>query len=205
MGESGINNYYLYLLDVCKAEGKLLNLESAVLQYLDKRIKILINLLKWEINKNSLILFHYKDYAKKIYDILKIQFPNRPIYLINGNIEGNKRTKILQILKNTPNAILIASYGVMSTGITLTNLHFGVHFESYKSHIINQQSLGRGLGLADDKDVYTVYDFVDILPTGKIKSQGNTKIKIYKQQKFPCEIIKLSSKVKSTLLDDVIL
>ena len=49
----------------------------------------------------------------------------------------------------------------MSTGITLSNLCFGVLFESFKSNVVNMQSIGRGLGLSEMKDEYTLYGFKD--------------------------------------------
>mgnify|MGYP007057680896 CR=1 FL=1 len=69
--------------------------------------------------------------------------------------------KSIGLLKDNNNCILIASYGVMSTGITLSNLCYGVLFESFKSDVINMQSLGRGLGLSEMKDKYIVFDVID--------------------------------------------
>ena len=40
----------------------------------------------------------------------------------------------------------------MSTGITLNNLCYGVLFESFKSNVVNMQSIGRGLGLKELSD-----------------------------------------------------
>lgn len=97
------------------------------------------------------------------------------------------------MLKEHNDCILIASYGVMSTGITLSNLCFGVLFESFKSNIINMQSLGRGLGLSAMKDKYVVYDFVDMFSplyfSKQIYLQGLAKTKIYKENKYKYNII----------------
>jgi hypothetical protein len=73
----------------------------------------------------------------------------------------------------------------MSTGITLANLCYGVLFESFKSDVVNMQSIGRGLGLSDMKDKYILYDFVDVFDneiTNKIFLQGLARIKIYKRE-----------------------
>jgi type I site-specific restriction endonuclease len=71
----------------------------------------------------------------------------------------------------------------MSTGITLSDLCYGVFFESFKSNVVNMQSIGRGLGLSDIKDKYRLFDIVDCFEntiTNKIFLQGLERIKIYK-------------------------
>ena len=73
----------------------------------------------------------------------------------------------------------------MSTGITLANLCYGVLFESFKSDVVNMQSIGRGLGLSDMKEKYILYDFVDVFDnniTNKIFLQGLARIKIYNRE-----------------------
>ena len=91
-------------------------------------------------------------------------------------------------------AILVAGYKLMSTGITLPNLHHGVLFESFKSDVINTQSLGRGLGLVDGKEYYEVHDITDTFSpkyaTNKIYLQGEKRQAIYKKREYPFEIIK---------------
>ena len=96
------------------------------------------------------------------------------------------------MLKDNKDCILIASYGCIGTGITLSDLCYGVLFESFKSEIINMQSIGRGLGLSDMKEEYTLYDMIDIYPTKKLYLQGREKVKIYEEEKYPYEIINIS-------------
>ena len=97
------------------------------------------------------------------------------------------------MLKENNDCILLASYGCMSTGITLGNLCYGVLFESFKSGVINMQSLGRGLGLSKLKDKYIVYDFIDVFDNEiggkKLYLQGLEKIKIYKENQYSYKII----------------
>jgi hypothetical protein len=61
-------------------------------------------------------------------------------------------------------------------------------FESFKSDVINMQSLGRGLGLSKLKDKYIVYDFIDCFDkscsTKSLYRQGLEKIKIYEKNKY---------------------
>ena len=83
----------------------------------------------------------------------------------------------------------------MGTGITLSNLCYGVLFESFKSNVINMQSIGRGLGLSDMKEEYILHDITDCFSkkeaSNKIYYQGLERIKIYEnpENKYPYEII----------------
>ena len=96
------------------------------------------------------------------------------------------------MLKENNDCILIGSYGCMSTGLTLSNLCFGVLFESFKSNVINMQSIGRGLGLSEFKDEYILYDIIDCFSPNitpkKIYLQGLAKIKKYKEECYPFNI-----------------
>ena len=95
--------------------------------------------------------------------------------------------------RNHNDCILIASYGTLSTGITLANLCFGVLFESFKSEVINMQSIGRGLGLSDLKDEFVLYDIIDCFEkkviSNKIYLQGLAKQKIYDKEQYPYKVI----------------
>ena len=96
------------------------------------------------------------------------------------------------MLKDNDDCILIASFGCMSTGITLSNLFFGVFFESFKSTIVNMQSIGRGLQKTNLKDKYVLFDIIDKFDKSvskqKLFLQGLTKLKIYEKESFPYSV-----------------
>ena len=160
---------------------------------MDERIKYLCEEILPTCDKNTLILGHHTTYLQKVLSEIKKYFPNRHIELITGSVEKKKRDEIKQTLKEHNDCILVASYGVVSTGITLNNLCFGVLFESFKSDVLNMQSLGRGLGLSKLKDKYVVYDIIDCFDkscsTKAIYRQGLEKIKIYEENKYNNRII----------------
>ena len=86
-------------------------------------------------------------------------------------------------------AILVASYGVVGTGLTFKNIEYAIFGQSFKSKIINGQSLGRGLLKTNTKETFHIYDLIDILPTGSLQKQGEEKIKMYKTNKYEYYII----------------
>ena len=112
-----------------------------------------------------------------------------------GAVNAKKRERIRLMMKESNNVIIVASYACMSTGITLANLCYGVFFESFKSNVVNMQSIGRGLGLSDLKDEYVLYDINDCFnkkaASNKLELQANEKVKIYKNEEnqYPFDII----------------
>ena len=162
-----------------------LAIERMMVHFFDERINLLLNDVLPKCDKNTLILAHHTEYINYIYNRVLEKYPNRHILKITGSISSKKRDKVKQTMKEHNDCILIASYGCMSTGITLANLCYGVLFESFKSNIVNMQSIGRGLGLSDIKDKYILYDFVDVFNneiTNKIFLQGLSRIKIYQRE-----------------------
>ena len=170
--------------------------ERMMTHFFDERIEYLCNNILPKCDRNTLILGHHTEYLRRLFEIIKQRFPSRHIDIITGAVNAKRRDKIKQMLKDNNDCILIGSYGCMSTGITLNNLCFGVLFESFKSMVVNMQSIGRGLGLSDIKDKYVLYDIIDCFsPTitpKKIYLQGLAKTKIYEEEQYPYEIININ-------------
>ena len=189
------NHYIDILYEMVKASdtANFLVIERMMSHFMEERIDFLCyNILPLCIN-NTLILAHHTQYIDKLYIIIKERFPDKNIVKITGSVNLKERQKIIQMFKENNNCIMIASYGTMSTGITLHNLCHGILFESFKSNVVNMQSLGRGLGLSDLKEKYEVYDIIDMfdeaLKTKSIFLQGAEKIKIYKKNEYPYKIV----------------
>lgn len=167
-------------------------IERMMAHFMDERVHYLCNNILPMCDKNTLILAHHTEYIRYFTKVVKMYFPNRHIEMITGAVNSKERDRIKNVLKEYNDCILIASYGVMSTGITLSNLCFGVLFESFKSNVVNMQSIGRGLGLSDLKDKYVLYDIIDCFSpmlTNKIVDQGKAKVNIYEENRYPYEII----------------
>jgi type I site-specific restriction endonuclease len=161
-----------------------------MVHFMERRITYLIDILK-ECPNNTLILAQHTEYIKYVANELRIAFPDRPIVEVYGSSKQRKYAKT--IFKENDNAIMVANYAIMGTGITLNNLCYGVLFESFKSDVINRQSIGRGLGLSDIKDTYILHDIVDIFDnvyaTKTLYNHAVQRQNIYKEQQFPFEII----------------
>ena len=170
----------------------MLFVERMMSHFMTERVDYLCNDILPKCDKNTLILAHHTEYIHYITDIIKEKFPTRHIDTITGAVTPKKREAIKQMLKDNNDCILIASYGTLSTGITLANLCFGVLFESFKSNVINMQSIGRGLGLSSLKDEFILYDVIDCFNqkyiSNKIYLQGLAKCKKYTEEQYPFRI-----------------
>ena len=190
-----LRDSYIKALKTLLSESKNTNalvVERYTTHFMEARIKYLCTEILPSCVNNTLILGHHTSYLEYLTSVIQQYFPYRHVVKITGSVNSKKREEIKQLLKENNDCILIASYGVMSTGITLQNLCFGVLFESFKSSIINMQSIGRGLGLSDLKEEYILYDFIDCFDkvcTNKIYQQGLKKIEIYEDNHYPYEII----------------
>jgi superfamily II DNA or RNA helicase len=170
-----------------------LAVEKMMVHFMDERIDYLCNNILNKCPYNTLVLAHHTEYISYIVEEVTKRCPDKIICCITGSTKSKDRDKIKDTLKENNNCVLIASYGCVGTGITLSNLCFGVLFESFKSDVLNMQSLGRGLGLSKLKDKYIVYDIIDCFDkscsTKAIYRQGLEKIKIYEANKYDNKII----------------
>lgn len=176
--------YKSYLIDLCKAKGSnLLMLEQMLVHRSKKRLNIIDNILS-TIDKNCIVFAHHTEYLKFLKKHFENKFPDRIVRIIEGSASIKKREKIIKEMNENNGVILCASYGCCSTGITFKNVDYCIMAQSFKSDIVNKQSIGRGLLKTDSKNTFYVYDLIDNFPTKKIYTQGLAKIKIYKTEKF---------------------
>lgn len=167
--------------------------EKMMTHFCPERIDYLVEQILPKCNGNTLILAHHVEYIKYVHDILKEKFPERHIAIITGAVGSKDRDKVKKLFSEFDDCILVASYACVGTGLTIPKLRYGVLFESFKSNVINMQSLGRGLGLVENKDKYIVYDIIDCFHKSyskrKLYLQGREKVKIYQTEQYDYKLI----------------
>lgn len=182
------NEYMMYLVDLCKAKGSnLLLLEQMLVHRSKKRLDVMDKLL-FGLNKNVIVFCHHTEYIRFLKKHFEEKFPDRKVLMIDGSANLKKRQKVIDDMLVNNNCILVASYGCCSTGITFKNVDYGIFAQSFKSDIIIKQSIGRLMLKTNEKDEFYLYDLVDIFPTGKLYTQGLSKIKTYKNEGFEYSI-----------------
>ena len=182
--------YMNFLVELCKASGSnLLNLEQMIAEHSEKKLDIIREIVfSWD--KNGIVFAHNSEYIQHLYNYLSKTFPDRPVYVIRGNTPQKRREWIKEKLNSTDtNAILVASYGCVGTGLTFKNIDYCIFTQSFKSKIINLQSIGRGLLPSEGKQEFSVYDLIDYLPTRRLEYQGKAKIKTYKKVDYKYKVI----------------
>jgi superfamily II DNA or RNA helicase len=174
-------------------KNKLLRLEQDFVIKYEPRVEVISKIVS-KIDNNQLVLFHRQDYGKYLKKYLE-ENTDKEIYFIYGEIKKDIRAEIKKTMKTGKNKVLVASFGTLSTGLSITNLHYIYFTESFKSDVIVRQSIGRGLRLHEDKDKLRLFDFVDVLNTGKnnmLVNHSRVRKTIYNEQGFDYIIKKVS-------------
>lgn len=181
--------YKAYLIDLCKAKGSnLLMLEQMLVHRSQRRLQIIDELL-FGMTKNCIVFAHHTEYLKFLKEHFEAKFPERKVRIISGSANLKQRQKIIDEMNNNDGVILCASYGCCSTGITFKNVDYCIFAQSFKSEIVNLQSIGRCMLKTDEKDTFYMYDIVDVFPTKKLYAQGLAKIKTYQKEGFEYRVI----------------
>ena len=183
-----------YHKDVCFAMRKSKYIDE--LEFLvgnQQRNKYIKN-LALSLDGNTLLLFRLvKKHGRILYDMIKEKADaNRKTYFVHGGTDTETRERIRAIAEEEQDAIIVASYGVFSTGINIRNLHNIIFASPSKSRIRNLQSIGRGLRISDNNQETVLYDISDDLRSGARKNFAyqhfEERIKIYEDEKFPYKL-----------------
>lgn len=172
-------------------------LEKEFAQNSDKRTHFLSKLVT-KFDSNSLILFHNIEYGTKLYDYFRDNIKDKEFYYIDGSIDSKKRGAIKKIMEDTTGKpkILVASFGTLSTGVSIKAIMNIVFADSFKSDQIIRQSIGRGLRLHSEKMKLHVFDIVDRFHKDYKNILYNHFVSrrdtIYKKQEMPFEELNIS-------------
>ena len=158
------------------------------LVYNGKRNRFIVDLSE-RLKGNSLVLFQYVEkHGKELYRMMKETCKDRIVFFVHGGTDVEMRENIRHITEKENNAIIVASYGTFSTGISIRNLHNIVFASPSKSRIRVLQSIGRQLRKSENKDVAKLYDIADDLHWKGYKNHTlkhfEERIKIYESEKF---------------------
>lgn len=174
----------------------LYNFERKIVIENPKRFKFVTETIA-RVSKNSLVLFSdvQNEYGKRVYDRIRELTTDKEAFYIDGGTKETNREWIKTQMEIGNNKILIASFGVLSTGISIKNIHNIFLIESYKSEVIIKQTIGRGMRLYKGKDFVYIIDFVDDFSFKKKKGiifkHSEERKKIYLSDQYPIEEFKI--------------
>ena len=125
-------------------------------------------------DENVVLFFKHIKHGKRLFEALKAKHGEDKVVFISGEVKTEARVEMKGIAENSTGLIIVASYGVMSTGISIKNLHHLIFAHPVKSAVIVLQSLGRVIRKHDSKDTAQLWDIVDDI-CAKPKSSNSKK------------------------------
>ena len=128
-------------------------------------------------NDNSLVLFSRVEHGKTLEEKTEKEAENHDVFIVHGDVDGKTREEIRAFAEEY-RTIIIASYGVFSTGVNIQNLENVVFASPMKSKISVLQSIGRGLRKGRTGKVI-LYDIVDCFQD---KNYENYAMKHFKER-----------------------
>lgn len=154
-----------------------------------KRNQLIANLAKTiqeNKKKNVLVITGFLDHIKNI--CAELDEMGCKYYVVHGGIDTNIREEIRQLSEKYNGIIIIATYGVFSTGINIKNLQYIIFGSPSKSLIRVLQTIGRILRKDGKDNIATAIDLVDDFSHKKHKNyilrHFFERIKIYTLEKF---------------------
>ena len=154
----------------------------------EKRNKFIVELCN-RITGNTLVLFQFVEkHGKELHKMMKTACKGRKVFFVHGGTDVEVREEIRKITEQENDAIIVASYGTFSTGISIRKLHNIVFASPSKSRIRVLQSIGRQLRKSKHKSTAKLYDIADDLHWKSYKNHTlkhfEERIKIYQSEQF---------------------
>ena len=172
-------------------------IEKDYIHISEKRLDFIKKIVD-KCDSNTLLLFHTIEYGQKIYNKLREELKDKEFYYIDGGISGKKREEIKKEMEKTDGKVrvLVASYGTLSTGVSINAIFNVIFADSFKSEQIIIQSIGRALRLHSDKDKAIIFDLVDVYDPNNMSNilfrHFKEREKFYIKRKYPYKVIKIN-------------
>lgn len=133
------------------------------------------------IDSGKFLQEKFNNYYKQLGEEIEVPF-------ISGIVKTSDRKSEYKEVATSSNKLIIATYGVASTGIDIPRIFNLVLIEPGKSFTRVIQSIGRGIRKAEDKDFVQIYDIC--ASTKYSKQHLTTRKKFYNEAKYPFTVVK---------------
>jgi len=128
------------------------------------------------------------------------KFGTKELYNLDNHKPASSwvREEIKKFMEETGSntKILIASYGTLSTGVSINAIFNVIFADSFKSEQIIIQSIGRALRLHEEKKTALIFDLVDVFtmenPKNTLFRHFKEREKFYLKRKYPYTITKVN-------------
>jgi superfamily II DNA or RNA helicase len=137
--------------------------ELEVIVKSNKRNRFLTNFANG-LKGNSLLLFRFVDkHAEVVKGMILKEYPDRKVFIVSADTPKTDREVLRQYVEENTGVIIISTYALFSTGISIKNLDNVVFASPTASSIKVLQSIGRSLRKLEGKEIATIWDIVDDL------------------------------------------
>jgi len=109
---------------------------------------------------------------------------------LSGSDKVETRKEHYEEVAKTDNKIIVATYGIASTGINIPRIFNLIIIEPGKSYVKVIQSIGRGIRKAKDKDFVQIWDFTSSLKYSK--RHLTKRKKFYRKVQYPFTVTKVN-------------
>lgn len=176
---------------------KAYDLEVSYIQESKPRINIIHKICD-SAKANTLVLFKNIAYGKALFEkINELTLDGKKrVFYIDGDTKESERAEIKRQMELTDvPAILVASYGTLSTGVSINAIQNVILADSYKSYQKVIQAIGRALRLHKSKSMAYIFDIVDRFTLDKNKKNNTLfdhsleRVKMYNAEEYPYEDI----------------
>lgn len=150
-----------------------------------------------KLKGNTLVLFQFVEgHGMGLHKMVEERVGSaRKVFFVHGGTEAGEREDIRKIIEQEENAVIIASYGTFSTGISIRRLNNILFASPSKSRIRVLQSIGRQLRVSEHKTVARLFDIGDDLSwkswVNHTMRHMNERLKIYESEGFFYRTIKI--------------
>jgi superfamily II DNA or RNA helicase len=172
-------------------------IEKEFIQQSERRLDFIKKLVD-KCQDNTLLLFHTIEYGTRIYEKMKSEISDKDFYYIDGEVNNKNREAIKKEMEKTDGKVkaLIASFGTLSTGVSINAIFNVIFVDSFKSEQIIIQSIGRALRKHDKKKVANIFDLVDVFDPKEMNNilyrHFLERKKFYDNRKYPYKEVKIN-------------
>ena len=173
------------------------DIEKDFIHISDKRLDFIKKIVD-KCDTNTLLLFHTIEYGQRILSKLSNELTDKEFFYIDGEISGKKREVIKKEMEKTDGKVkvLVASFGTLSTGVSINAIFNVIFADSFKSEQIIIQSIGRALRLHSDKKKAMIFDLVDVFSPNNLNNilyrHYLERKKFYIKRKYPFKEIRIN-------------
>jgi len=147
-------------------------------------LNYMVNFIGQTKTGNGICLYRHVRYAKKFMNKMKKLYPHKKIFRVDKDTSAEERKRIFKYIENNDNVLLMGTYRIISTGLSIKRLHYAFMLQGIKKKIKTIQALGRILRLHDSKKKAKLFDFVPKIVYLYVKSYEQIEVDGYLYKHF---------------------